>query len=142
MTAPKLFPVIITERNKDIFLVIQAILQDDEVKSVKANIFKAEKECDSLVALVQSHRPNMIIYDMSQPYIRNWQFFRTLLEANLFAGSQIVMTTTDKQIVNNLKASTDTFEVISKPFDIRDMRQLIDRAKKIPYYPLQMKMLH
>lgn len=44
----------------------------------------------------------MIVYDVSIPYEKNWAFLRLLLDSESMRGRKVVLTTTNKQRLEEL----------------------------------------
>src|SRR3979490_1525857 len=45
---------------------------------------------------MDEHNPEVVIFDLSPPYDENWQFFKTMRDAESMKGRGIVLTTTNK----------------------------------------------
>ena len=45
---------------------------------------------------VGEHKPDVVIFDISPPYLENWQFFKTLRDGQAMQGRGLVITTTNK----------------------------------------------
>ena len=64
------------------------------------------------------HDPAVIVYDVSIPYEKNWAFLRLLLDSESMRGRKVVLTTTNKQRLEELVGPTDAFEIVGKPYDL------------------------
>ena len=67
---------------------------------------------------VSHHKPAVIVYDVSIPYDKNWAFLRLLLDSESMRGRKVVLTTTNKQRLEELVGPTDAFEIVGKPYDL------------------------
>src|SRR5580704_19712815 len=56
---------------------------------LKKGIVNFEKYMDK-------HNPEIVIFDLSPPYDENWQFFKTMRDANTMKRRGVVLTTTNK----------------------------------------------
>jgi DNA-binding response OmpR family regulator len=67
---------------------------------------------------LHDHDPAVIVYDVSIPYEKNWAFLRLLLDSDSMRGRKVVLTTTNKQRLEELVGPTDAFEIVGKPYDL------------------------
>jgi hypothetical protein len=73
------------------------------------------------------HNPEVVIFDLSPPYDENWIFFKTMRDADLMKGRGVVLTTTNKNRLDEvLGEDSHALEVVGRP---RDLQQ-IDAAIK------------
>jgi response regulator RpfG family c-di-GMP phosphodiesterase len=81
----------------------------DEVKSGELDF----------IAYLKTHQPSAIIWDISPPYDRNWNFVQLIRELRPLDRCAFVLTTTHKQHLDALaKQDTGALEVIGKPYDL------------------------
>lgn len=81
---------------------------------------------------LEQHDPAVIIYDVSLPYDKNWRFLRLLLDSESMRGRKMVLTTTNKQRLDELVGPTDTFEIVGKPYDLEKIVSAVKTALKQP----------
>jgi DNA-binding NarL/FixJ family response regulator len=67
---------------------------------------------------LSDHDPAVLVYDVSIPYEKNWAFLRLLLDSESMRGRKVVLTTTNKQRLEELVGPTDAFEIVGKPYDL------------------------
>jgi DNA-binding response OmpR family regulator len=68
------------------------------------------------------HNPEVVIFDISPPYDENWQFFKTMRDAEVMRGRGSVLTTTNKNRLDEvLGTDSHALEVVGK---IKDMDQI------------------
>src|SRR6202166_2429524 len=73
------------------------------------------------------HNPEVVIFDLSPPYDENWEFFKTMRDANTMKGRGIVLTTTNKDRLDEvLGEDSHALEVVGRSEDL----QQIDAAIK------------
>jgi DNA-binding response OmpR family regulator len=78
---------------------------------------------------VAKHRPEVVIFDISPPYSENWDYFKTLRDGFAMAGRGLVLTTTNKQRLDEaVGADSEAFEIVGKPYDLGQIRAAIDAA--------------
>jgi DNA-binding response OmpR family regulator len=65
----------------------------------------------------------VVIFDISPPYGENWHFFRTMRDADVMRGRGLVLTTTNKNRLDEVVgADSDAIEVVGKPQDVDQIR--------------------
>ena len=67
---------------------------------------------------VAQHNPRVIVYDISIPYDQNWTFLRLLLDTEAMRGRKVVVTTTNKDRLEELVGPTEAIEIVGKPYDL------------------------
>ena len=76
---------------------------------------------------MERHNPEVVIFDLSPPYDENWRFFKTMREAQTMQGRGMVLTTTNKNRLDEvLGEDSHALEVVGRPKDL----QQIDTAIK------------
>jgi hypothetical protein len=80
------------------------------------------------------HDPEVVIFDLSPPYDENWHFFVTLRDAAAMQGRGIVLTTTNKNRLDEvLGEDSHALEVVGRAKDLQEIdlaiRSQTDRAK-------------
>lgn len=74
---------------------------------------------------VGKHNPEVVIFDLSPPYDENWTFFKTMRDDPIMAHRGIVLTTTNKDRLDEVLGSdSHALEVVGRDEDL----ELIDRA--------------
>ena len=75
------------------------------------------------------HQPDVVIFDISPPYLENWQFFKTLRDDGAMAGRGLVLTTTNKERLDEtVGADSGAFEIVGKPYDLEQIKAAIQAA--------------
>ena len=76
---------------------------------------------------MEKHNPEVVIFDLSPPYDENWRFFKTMRDAKTMEGRGIVLTTTNKNRLDEvLGEDSHALEVVGRAKDL----QQIDAAIK------------
>ena len=76
---------------------------------------------------MDKHNPEVVIFDLSPPYDENWTFFKTMRDAQTMRGRGIVLTTTNKNRLDEvLGEDSHALEVVGRTKDL----QQIDAAIK------------
>ena len=77
---------------------------------------------------MEKHNPEVVIFDLSPPYDENWRFFKTMRDAKTMEGRGIVLTTTNKNRLDEvLGEDSQALEVVGRTLDL----QQIDAAIKV-----------
>src|ERR1700736_2347800 len=77
---------------------------------------------------LNKHNPEVVIFDISPPYDENWQFFKTMRDADVMRGRGSVLTTTNKNRLDEvLGTDSHALEVVGMPKDLH----LIQMAIKV-----------
>jgi DNA-binding response OmpR family regulator len=75
------------------------------------------------------HQPQVVIFDISPPYQENWDFFKTLRDAKAMEGRGLVLTTTNKERLDEtVGRDSKAFEIVGKPYDLHQIRSAIHAA--------------
>ena len=71
---------------------------------------------------VDKHNPEVVIFDISPPYDENWHFFKTMRDANVMRERGIVLTTTNKNRLDEVLGE-DSFalEVVGRSQDLQEI---------------------
>jgi len=77
------------------------------------------------------HEPEVVIFDISPPYMENWQFFKTLRNDGAMEGRGLILTTTNKERLDEtVGADSGAFEIVGKPYDLDQIKTAIQAALK------------
>jgi DNA-binding response OmpR family regulator len=75
---------------------------------------------------LNKHNPEVVIFDISPPYDENWQFFKTMRDAEVMRGRGSVLTTTNKNRLDEvLGTDSRALEVVGKVKDLREIQAAI-----------------
>lgn len=75
------------------------------------------------------HNPDVVIFDISPPYEQNWAFFRTLRDDGEMRGRGLVLTTTNKDRLDEVVGvDSHAIEVVGKPYDVQQIMAAITSA--------------
>ena len=78
---------------------------------------------------LREHGPHVVIFDISPPYEQNWAFFRTLREDAAMQGRGLVLTTTNKDRLDEVVGRDSlALEVVGKPYDLQEISSAIMAA--------------
>ena len=78
---------------------------------------------------LREHDPQVVIIDISPPYEQNWAFFRTLRDDAAMRGRGLVLTTTNKDRLDEVVGNDSlAIEVVGKPYDLEQIKTAISNA--------------
>ncbi len=77
-------------------------------------------------AYMDTHNPEVVIFDLSPPYDENWRFFKTMRDNELMKGRGIVLTTTNKRRLDEVVGEDSlALEVVGRPKDLQEIDSAI-----------------
>jgi DNA-binding response OmpR family regulator len=80
---------------------------------------------------LETHEPEVVIFDITPPYIENWRFFKTLRDGKAMEGRGLVLTTTNKKRLDEtVGMDSEAFEIVGKPYDLEQIKNAIAAAHK------------
>jgi DNA-binding response OmpR family regulator len=75
------------------------------------------------------HEPQVVIFDISPPYKENWDFFKTLRDGEAMEGRGLVLTTTNKERLDEtVGRDSEAFEIVGKPYDLDQFKDAMHAA--------------
>lgn len=82
---------------------------------------------------LNKHEPDVVIFDISPPYLENWEFFKTLRDGQGMEGRGLVLTTTNKdRLDETVGQDSKAFEIVGKPYDLDQIKIAIHASLKRP----------
>lgn len=77
------------------------------------------------------YEPDVVIFDISPPYLENWEFYKTLRYSKAMAGRGLVLTTTNKERLDEtMGQDSEAVEIVGKPYDLDQIKVAIHAALK------------
>ena len=71
---------------------------------------------------MEKHNPEVVVFDLSPPYDENWRFFKTMRDAKAMEGRGIVLTTTNKNRLDEvLGEDSQALEVVGRAKDLQEI---------------------
>jgi len=80
---------------------------------------------DDAKKLVETIRPDAVLFDLAVPYDRNWTCFQRLEQTGLFGAIPIVLTTPNRRALDQIVGPKDAFEILGTPHDLWKLQDLI-----------------
>ena len=97
-----------------------------------ASLFTWEVQDGSvnLEAMLHTHQPKVIVYDIAPPYDRNWKFLQHL-RAGLLKGHRFVLTSVNTKHVEELVGRDEQiYEVVGTPHDLNEIVRATKEAAR------------
>ncbi len=77
------------------------------------------------------HDPQVVVFDISPPYVENWEFFKTLRKTARMKTRGLVLTTTNKKRLDEVIGTPSTaIEIVGKPYDLQQISTAIVDAMR------------
>jgi DNA-binding response OmpR family regulator len=87
--------------------------------------------CIDFARYLARHDPDVVVIDISPPYKENWDFFKTLRDSKAMEGRGLVLTTTNKnRLDETVGKDSEAFEIVGKPYDLDQIKEAIYAALK------------
>jgi len=78
---------------------------------------------------LRQHEPAVVIFDISPPYLENWNFFTGLRDSKAMDGRGLVLTTTNKARLDEAVGdNSQALEIVGKPYDLDQITAAIHTA--------------
>src|SRR5206468_12954561 len=82
-----------------------------------------------LVAFLDTHNPQVIVYDLPRPFERHWNFLRLLKQTHGLRERAWILTTTDKKALDAAVGASGVIEVIfGEPYGVREVVEAVRHA--------------
>ena len=130
--------VAILNSRSDFIEALCAALEADGFEAVGAHLADIQSGALDLVAFVDLHHPDAIVYDLPRPYESHWNFLRLLKETDSLKSRTWVLTTTDKEALEAAVGASDVIEIIfGEPYGVADVVSALRRAvhDRVPATP-------
>jgi len=76
--------------------------------------------------LVQTIKPEVILFDLAVPYDRNWKCFEYLRTSGIFGAAPVIMTTPNRRALDQMSGPKSAFEILGSPHDLWKLQDLIE----------------
>jgi DNA-binding NarL/FixJ family response regulator len=121
--------VAIFNSRADVIDAIRSALEREGFGTVTARLAEIQSGALDLIAFVEVHRPDVIVYDLPRPYESDWNFLRLLKETNSLKDRLWVVTTTDKRALLEAVGAAGVVEiVVGQPYGAADVVSAVHSA--------------
>ena len=81
---------------------------------------------DHARTVVETIKPTVVLFDLAVPYARNWHCFQHVASSGVFGATPIILTTANKQALDQLVGPTEAFEIVGTPHDLWKLQDLVE----------------
>lgn len=123
--------VAVFNSSEDILQMLTIAIEQAGFVVVSGHVSDIKSGKLDLLPFVEQHDPIVIVYDISPPYDRSWQFLQHLRNRPPLAGRQFVVTTTHAAHVHEIVGrDTHVYEIVGKPLDIAAIVRAVKEASR------------
>ena len=106
----------------DFIEALCAALEADGFTCSCAHLADIQSGVLDLLAFIETHRPELIVYDLPRPYEAHWNVLRLLKDTRSLSGAVWVLTTTDKAALEAAVGADGVVEIIfGEPYGVADV---------------------
>jgi hypothetical protein len=123
--------VAIFNSRPDFIEALRVALEADGFTTSSAHLADIQNGTLDLLAFVQLHKPELVVYDLPRPYESHWNFLRLLKETDSLKEATWVLATTDKRALEMAVGASEVVEIIfGEPYGVEDVVDAV--IKKFP----------
>lgn len=106
--------------------ILQSILEEEGFSVASGYIVDFKRGKRDLATFFSMHKPKALVYDIAIPYEDNWTYLQEqVLQVCGLVHTSVVITTTNRQILERMVGPINVIEVIGKPFDLEEVVQTV-----------------
>ena len=108
---------------------LREALDREGLPTVTALLAEIQDGTLDLVAFLEAHNPQVIVYDLPRPFERHWNFLRLLKQTRGLRKRAWILTTTDKKALDAAVGASGVIEVIfGEPYGVREVVEAVRYA--------------
>lgn len=119
--------VSVINTSKDITDILENILSGEGFSVCSKFTFEFKDNDKSFDDYIAKNKPDVIVYDIALPYRQNYLLFESLSNRKSVKNIPFVLTTTNKDALEEMVGKTSAHELIGKPYDLQE---IIDAVRK------------
>jgi CheY-like chemotaxis protein len=120
--------IAVVNNSEEVVELLRLALETEGFTHVTEAVLSFKRGQRDVVQFMAEHDPHGIVWDISLPYEENWEFFRGILDGGVLTGRGVVLTTTNKRVLEELVGPTATLELVGKPYDLDQLFGALRRA--------------
>lgn len=106
-------------------------LEDRGFVVVSAELDDVRRGVVDLKTFLEAHDPIVVVFDVTPPYDRTWQYLNHLRTVGPLKGRRLVLTTTNERRLRELVTTSEAIiEIFGKPFDLAQTVAAVERAAR------------
>jgi CheY-like chemotaxis protein len=106
----------------DIIDTLSLAFEQAGFRTVGAKLSEIQSGVLDLVAFVQEHEPDAIVYDIPRPYEANWNFLRLMRDTSSLGDLGWVVTTTNRTALVAALGPVNVIEIVlGKPYTVDEV---------------------
>ncbi|MES2526472.1 MAG: hypothetical protein V4598_05270 [Bdellovibrionota bacterium] len=109
----------------DVVDILEICLQDEGYNTVGGLIPDFKRGQKDMVAFMEEHRPDLIVWDIAPPYEQNVIFLKMVRNMRVMENVKWIFTTTNKAALAKTSESIEAHEIIGKPMDLEVIINLV-----------------
>jgi DNA-binding response OmpR family regulator len=122
--------VAVMNTSKEITQMLQELLRIEGFSTCTLFTYELKNNEVYFDEYVKVNRPDVILYDIAIPYEENYFLFKHISSRKSAKKIPFVLTTTNKRVLDKLVGKTEAFEVIGKPYDLKEITDAIKKVIK------------
>ncbi|HEV8617328.1 MAG TPA: hypothetical protein VGU22_17685 [Methylomirabilota bacterium] len=120
--------VAVFNSSEDTVEMLRLLFEHEGFQTVAGFIPDIKRGSTDLLAFFERHRPDVIVYDVAPPLEENWTFLRLLQNEQALRQCGWVITTTNKEALEEVVGKTGAFELLGKPQGLERIVEAVRRA--------------
>lgn len=121
--------IAIINTSEETLNLLRDVLSEDGFEVVSAYVVDLKRGRVDVGGFFAEHRPEALVYDVALPYEENWSFcVNCVLPASGLTFAHMVVTSTNKGVLERLVGPTGVLELVGKPYDIEALLRAARRA--------------
>ncbi len=122
-------PVAIFNSRAEFIDALREALDRDGFPTATALLAEIQDGTLDLVAFLEAHDPQVIVYDLPRPFERHWNFLRLLQQTDARKKRTWILTTTDKKALDAAVGASDVIEIVfGEPYSVADVVEAVHHA--------------
>jgi len=122
MVSPTSAPLVaIFNADPQVIALLSAALGAEGLNTFPGNSLAIQHGEQDLLAYLDQHDPQVVVWDIVPPYAEHWQFLQLVQNLRAMEGRGFVVTAIDKAALAGSAGSAATIHVLGKPYGIHEM---------------------
>jgi DNA-binding NarL/FixJ family response regulator len=122
-------PVAIFNSHAEFLHALREALEREGLMTVTALLAEIQDGTLDLVAFLEAHNPQVIVYDLPRPFERHWNFLRLLKQTHGLRRKAWILTTTDKTALDAAVGASGVIEIIfGEPYGVGEVVEAVRNA--------------